>query len=103
MNFSQGRLTVHLITDGSQADQACEGDYLAKDERYRRTEEYIQIVCRASKVVIRSTGTGEFHHSRTSHPGCCRSAARRPGSPWAVHPRRLGTSGPPRRISLRLR
>jgi alkanesulfonate monooxygenase len=45
--ISDGRITVHFITGGSTADQAAEGDYLSKDERYARTGEYIQIVKRA--------------------------------------------------------
>ncbi|PPH88955.1 LLM class flavin-dependent oxidoreductase [Rathayibacter sp. AY1D3] len=42
--LSGGRLSVHVITGGSDADQAAEGDYLSKDERYARTAEYIRIV-----------------------------------------------------------
>jgi alkanesulfonate monooxygenase len=45
--LSRGRLTVHFITGGSTADQAREGDFLAKDDRYDRTREYIGIVKRA--------------------------------------------------------
>jgi alkanesulfonate monooxygenase len=44
--ISDGRLTVHFITGGSDADQRAEGDFLPKDERYARTREYIQIVKR---------------------------------------------------------
>ncbi|MEQ4567547.1 LLM class flavin-dependent oxidoreductase [Paenarthrobacter sp. CAP02] len=46
-HIAQGRLTVHFITGGSQADQAREGDFVAKDARYGRTQEYMQIVRRA--------------------------------------------------------
>ncbi|WP_426004052.1 LLM class flavin-dependent oxidoreductase [Paenarthrobacter sp. NyZ202] len=46
-HIAQGRLTVHFITGGSQADQAREGDFLVKDARYGRTQEYLQIVRRA--------------------------------------------------------
>jgi alkanesulfonate monooxygenase len=42
--ISEGRLNVHFITGGSTADQAAEGDFLSKDERYDRTGEYIRIV-----------------------------------------------------------
>ena len=42
--ISDGRLTVHFITGGSDHEQRREGDTLTKDERYGRTEEYIQIV-----------------------------------------------------------
>ena len=45
--ISDGRLNVHVITGGSTADQAAEGDFLTKDERYARTGEYIQIVKKA--------------------------------------------------------
>ena len=36
-HLSRGRVTVHYITGGSQAEQAREGDYLENDERYART------------------------------------------------------------------
>ncbi|KFU79803.1 alkanesulfonate monooxygenase [Amycolatopsis lurida] len=45
--LSDGRLTVHFITGGSDHEQQREGDYLTKDERYSRTREYIQIVKQA--------------------------------------------------------
>jgi len=45
--ISDGRLTVHFITGGTDHEQQREGDYLAKDDRYSRTREYIQIVKRA--------------------------------------------------------
>jgi alkanesulfonate monooxygenase len=45
--ISDGRLNVHIITGGSTADQAAEGDFLTKDERYARTGEYIRIVKKA--------------------------------------------------------
>ena len=42
--FAQGRIAVHVITGGSDAEQRHDGDYLAKDERYARTDEYLDIV-----------------------------------------------------------
>jgi alkanesulfonate monooxygenase len=39
-----GRLAVHLIAGGSDADQAKDGDHVDKQGRYRRTEEYAQIL-----------------------------------------------------------
>lgn len=41
---SDGRLTVHFITGGSDHEQRREGDTLTKDERYARTREYIEVV-----------------------------------------------------------
>jgi alkanesulfonate monooxygenase len=45
--ISDGRLTVHFITGGSDQEQQREGDYLTKDERYARTREAIQIIKQA--------------------------------------------------------
>ena len=42
--LSGGRTTIHLITGGNDREQRREGDYLAKDERYLRTREYLQIL-----------------------------------------------------------
>jgi len=44
-HISNGRLKVHFITGGNDHEQQREGDYLGHDERYDRTQEYIQI-CR---------------------------------------------------------
>jgi alkanesulfonate monooxygenase len=57
--LSGGRLSVHFITGGNDHEQGREGDTLTKDERYARTQEYIQIVKRAW------TSTEPFdHHGR---------------------------------------
>jgi alkanesulfonate monooxygenase len=45
--LSSGRVVVHFIAGGSDAEQAKEGDFLTKDERYSRLEEYIKILRRA--------------------------------------------------------
>jgi alkanesulfonate monooxygenase len=42
--FSGGRIAVHIITGGSDAEQRRDGDYLGKDERYARTDEYLDIL-----------------------------------------------------------
>ena len=57
--ISDGRLNVHFITGGSTADQAAEGDFLTKDERYDRTGEYIRIVKQAwtSREAFSHNGT----------------------------------------------
>src|SRR5271170_7720234 len=43
-HFSGGRLAVHIITGGDDLEQARDGDYLSKDERYARTDEYLDIL-----------------------------------------------------------
>jgi alkanesulfonate monooxygenase len=45
--FCDGRLAVHVITGGSDDDQARDGDFLDKAERYARTDEYLGVVKQA--------------------------------------------------------
>jgi alkanesulfonate monooxygenase len=45
--FTGGRIAVHIITGGNDAEQRRDGDYLSKDERYDRTDEYLDIVKQA--------------------------------------------------------
>jgi alkanesulfonate monooxygenase len=45
--LSSGRVVVHFIAGGSDAEQAKEGDFLNKEQRYGRLEEYIRILRRA--------------------------------------------------------
>src|ERR1700739_1734797 len=42
--FSAGLVAVHIITGGNDAEQRRDGDYLTKDERYARTDEYLDVV-----------------------------------------------------------
>jgi alkanesulfonate monooxygenase len=60
-HLSGGRFEVHVITGGSTADQAAEGDFLAKDDRYGRTREFIQILKRAWTSEERFDFTGEHY------------------------------------------
>lgn len=57
--FGQGRVAVHFIAGGSDAEQAREGDFTTKEERYERTAEYIDII---RKVW---TSTDPFSHEGT--------------------------------------
>lgn len=42
--FIHGRLAVHYISGGSDEDQQRDGDFLGHDERYARTDEYLQVL-----------------------------------------------------------
>ena len=44
--IGRGRLAIHIIAGGQDAEQRREGDYLSKAERYARADEYIQILRR---------------------------------------------------------
>ncbi|MEA1151609.1 LLM class flavin-dependent oxidoreductase, partial [Klebsiella pneumoniae] len=41
-----GRLAVHIISGGSDADQRKDGDYLDHDQRYARSDEFIELLKR---------------------------------------------------------
>ncbi len=45
-HYSGGRLAVHIISGGDDAEQRRDGDYLSHDERYARTDEYVSILRR---------------------------------------------------------
>ena len=91
-HLAGGRVTVHVITGGSQADQAREGDRLPKDERYRRTQEYIQLVRRIWETGELLDWHGEFYDLEDFATGLRPVAGRRPGisfggsseAAWAV-------------------
>lgn len=42
--IGRGRLGIHIISGGNDAEQRREGDYTTKTERYERSDEYIQIL-----------------------------------------------------------
>ena len=42
--FAGGRISLHTITGGSDSEMARDGDHLTKDERYARTDEYLEIL-----------------------------------------------------------
>jgi len=44
--FSGGRLAVHIISGGDDAEQRRDGDFLNHDERYARTDEYLEVLRR---------------------------------------------------------
>lgn len=39
-----GRVAVHIITGGDDAEQRQDGDFLGKDDRYARTDEYLDVM-----------------------------------------------------------
>jgi alkanesulfonate monooxygenase len=59
--FGGGRAVVHFISGGSDAEQAREGDYLTKQQRYDRTAEYIDIVRRVWTSTEPFSHEGEFY------------------------------------------
>lgn len=56
-----GRLALHIITGGDEADQRRDGDFLDHDSRYRRTAEYLHIVRRLLDEPEALDFAGEFY------------------------------------------
>lgn len=42
--FGRGRLAVNIVTGGSPRELGQDGDFLAHDERYARTDEFLEVV-----------------------------------------------------------
>ena len=55
---------MHTITGGNDAEQRRDGDYLGKDERYARTDEYLRILRRAWPSEAPFDHEGRFYRVR---------------------------------------
>lgn len=67
--FTGGRVAVHIITGGSDAELAKDGDHLTKDERYARTEEYLDIVRREWTSTAPFDYQGQYYDVREAFGG----------------------------------
>ncbi len=56
-----GRIAIHFITGGDEADQRREGDFVAHDARYRRTREMMSIARRLWREETPFNFEGEFY------------------------------------------
>lgn len=43
-HFSDGRAAINIVSGGVDAEQQRDGDFLGHDERYARTDEYLQVM-----------------------------------------------------------
>src|SRR5204863_4881454 len=59
--FINGRLALNIITGGSDAEQQRDGDWLDHDTRYRRTDEYLDIIRRVWTSAQPFDYEGEFY------------------------------------------
>jgi alkanesulfonate monooxygenase len=59
--FHPGRIALHVITGGDDGDQARDGDFADKAARYRRTDEFLDIVQREWSCAERFDYQGEFY------------------------------------------
>jgi alkanesulfonate monooxygenase len=59
--LTSGRIALHIISGGSDAEQERDGDFLGHDARYRRTEEYMDILRRSWTATEPFDYEGEFY------------------------------------------
>jgi len=57
-----GRIAIHFITGGDEADQRREGDFVPHDTRYRRTREMMVVARRLWREDAPFDYKGEFYH-----------------------------------------
>jgi alkanesulfonate monooxygenase len=67
--LTEGRAVVHLISGGADSEQARQGDYLPKDDRYARTSEYIDLLRRAWTEKEPFSFEGKFYRFDDFGPG----------------------------------
>lgn len=59
--FHPGRVAMHVITGGDDADQQRDGDHLTKEERYRRTDDFLTVVRKEWESETPFDHHGEFY------------------------------------------
>ena len=65
--LANGRLAVHMIAGGSDADQAKDGDWTDHETRYRRAAEYISLLRRTWTEPAPFDHAGEFYRTRGTY------------------------------------
>lgn len=59
--FTGGRVAIHVITGGDATEQARDGDFVDHDTRYRRTDEYVELLKRVWTSDMPFDHAGEFY------------------------------------------
>ena len=65
--ITDGRAAIHVISGGDDTDQARDGDYLGKDERYARTDEYVGILKRIWTEQGPISHSGQYYRFDDAH------------------------------------
>jgi len=65
--LASGRLAVHIISGGSDADQARDGDFTTHAERYRRSAEYASLLRRTWTSNEPFDHDGEFYRVKAAY------------------------------------
>ncbi|MGW6399676.1 LLM class flavin-dependent oxidoreductase [Streptomyces sp. NPDC055134] len=77
--FHPGRVALHVITGGDDADQARDGDFSDKPTRYRRTDDYLNVVRKEWAATEPFDHEGEFYRVKGGY------SAVRPARPVPVY------------------
>ncbi|MFE4253806.1 LLM class flavin-dependent oxidoreductase [Streptomyces sp. NPDC056910] len=77
--FHPGRVALHVITGGDDADQARDGDFSDKPTRYRRTDDYLNVVRKEWAATEPFDHEGEFYRVKGGY------SAVRPATPVPVY------------------
>ena len=65
--FSGGRLAVHIISGGDDEEQQRDGDFLSHDERYARTDEYLDVLRKVWTGDKPFDHDGKYYRFKNSH------------------------------------
>ncbi|MFF2327484.1 MULTISPECIES: LLM class flavin-dependent oxidoreductase [unclassified Streptomyces] len=77
--FHPGRIALHVITGGDDTDQARDGDFSDKPTRYRRTDDYLDVVRKEWTATEPFDHEGEFYRVKGG------ISAVRPAAPVPVY------------------
>ena len=65
-HLSGGRFSFNIVTGGSDEDQTRDGDWTTKDQRYRRTDEFLDILRQVWTSDLPFDYDGEFYKVRNA-------------------------------------
>jgi alkanesulfonate monooxygenase len=65
-HLTGGRIALHIISGGNDSEQQRDGDWLDHDARYRRTDEYLEVVRRMWTSDTPFDYEGEFYRLRNA-------------------------------------
>lgn len=65
--ITNGRIALHIITGGNDIEQRQDGDWLDHDSRYRRTDEYLDVMRRIWTETEPFDHYGEFYHLQAAY------------------------------------
>ncbi len=65
--LTNGRIALHIITGGNDVEQRQDGDWLDHDARYRRTDEYLQVMRRVWTELEPFNHESEFYRFQDAY------------------------------------